>query len=237
MALLVAAGLGAGHGLLVTRLRLQPFVVTLCGLLVYRGVARGLTGDQTQGFGVGFESLRWLASGRWQVTSAFAVPAPCLILVVIAVLAGLFLTRTIWGRYLLAIGRNEEAARLSGIRTDRMTVLAYTLSSALAGLGGLLFVLDVNSAQASDFGNFYELYAIAGAVLGGCALRGGEGSILGVLLGATLMQTLRNAIRLSDLVPDQLEFAVIGVVILAGVSADELAKRWLASASSRGRRR
>ena len=100
--------------------------------------------------------------------------------------------------------------------------------AVVGGLGGLLFVLDVNSAQASDFGNFYELYAIAGAVLGGCALRGGEGSILGVLLGATLMQTLRNAIRLSDLVPDQLEFAVIGVVILGGVSADELVKRWMA---------
>lgn len=93
------------------------------------------------------------------------------------------------------------------------------------------FILDVNSAQPSDFGNFYELYAIAAAVLGGCSLRGGESSILGVIIGATLMQVLRNAIVLLD-IPTQLEFAIIGAVILAGVTTEELIRRAAKSVSS-----
>ena len=105
-----------------------------------------------------------------------------------------------------------------------MTVLAYVISSSLAGLGGLLFVLDVNSAQPVDFGNFYELYAIAAAVLGGCSLRGGEGAITGVIVGAALMQVLRNTITLVT-THNNIEFAIIGAVILCGVIADELVKR------------
>jgi len=149
---------------------------------------------------------------------------PALILLVVAVAAAVFLNLTVYGRYLLAVGRNEQAARYSGIQTDRIVVLAYVICAALAGLGGLLFVLDVNSAQPVDFGNFYELYAIAAAVLGGCSLRGGEGTIVGVLVGATLMQVLRNSINLLG-IPTQLEFAIIGAVILLGVVADELVRR------------
>jgi ribose transport system permease protein len=88
----------------------------------------------------------------------------------------------------------------------------------------MLFILEVNSGQPSDFGNFYELYAIAAAVLGGCSLRGGEGSILGVVIGAGLMLLLYNAINLLG-IPTTLEFAIIGIVILIGVIADELVKR------------
>jgi ribose transport system permease protein len=143
---------------------------------------------------------------------------------VVAIVAAVFLNRTIFGRYLLALGRNPQAATYSGIPTERMTVLAYVVSSGLAGLGGVLFVLDVNSAQPVDFGNFYELYAIAAAVLGGCSLRGGEGSIAGVLVGATLMQVLRNMITLVT-TRNNVEFAIIGAVILVGVIADEIARR------------
>ncbi len=89
----------------------------------------------------------------------------------------------------------------------------------------MLFVLDVNSAQPVDFGNFYELYAIAAAVLGGCSLRGGAGSIVGVLIGAALMRVLRNTITLVDWIPTHIEYAVIGIVILGGVTVDELLKR------------
>jgi ribose transport system permease protein len=135
-----------------------------------------------------------------------------------------FLNRTIYGRYLLALGRNEQAARYSGINTDAMTVLAYVICSLLAGFGGMLFIFDVNSAQPSDFGNFYELYAIAAAVLGGCSLRGGEGTIFGVVIGAAVMQVLRNSINMLQ-IPTQLEFAIIGAVILVGVIVDELVKR------------
>ena len=99
------------------------------------------------------------------------------------------------GRYLLALGRNEEAARYSGVPIERMKILAYIICSGTAGLGGILFALDVNSVQPAGQGNFYELYAIAAAVLGGCSLRGGEGSILGVIIGAAVMRVLYNAIN------------------------------------------
>jgi ribose transport system permease protein len=103
--------------------------------------------------------------------------------------------------------------------------LAYVISSTLAALGGMLFVLDINAAQPSDFGNFYELYAIAAAVLGGCSLRGGEGSILGLLIGSALMVVLNNMINLAHPQYQNVEFAIIGGVILAGVIADELVRR------------
>lgn len=148
-----------------------------------------------------------------------SVPAPALILFVLAVLAAIFLNRTIYGRYLLALGRNEEAARYSGINTQRMIVLSYVICSLAAGLGGVLFALEVNSVQPSGFGNFYELYAIAAAVLGGCSLRGGEGSVLGVVIGAAVMRVLYNAINNLG-ISTTLEFAIIGMVILIGAIAD-----------------
>ncbi len=225
----LSLAIGLFHGLLITKLKLPPFVVTLCGLLLYRGIARGFTNDQTVGFGAEFKTLRLLATGKIGIPfiPGFSIPAPWIFLIVVAIVAAVFLNRTIYGRYLLALGRNEEAARYSGINTDRMVILAYIISSALAGLGGLLFVLDVNSAQPVDFGNFYELYAIAAAVLGGCSLRGGEGTIVGVIVGAALMQVLRNMITLVTN-RNNIEFAIIGAVILLGVIADELVKRFAA---------
>jgi ribose transport system permease protein len=228
LALVISLLIGLAHGLLITKMKLQPFVVTLCGLLIYRGITRGFTNDQTAGFHGELKGLRWLANGEIPITDTFGLPVPCLILALVALVAGIFLNRTIYGRYLLALGNNEEAARFSGINTDRMTVLAYVICSFLAGLGGLLFVLDTNSAQPVDFGNFYELFAIAAAVLGGCSLRGGSGTIIGVIIGTALIQLLRNMITLVDEIPQNIEFAVIGAVILAGVIADEVAKRFIA---------
>ncbi len=152
------------------------------------------------------------------------VPAPFIVLMLMAFAASIFLNQTIYGRYLLALGNNEEAARFSGINTDRMILLAYVLCSLAAGLGGILFALDTNSIQPASHGNFYELYAIAAAVLGGCSLRGGEGTILGVVIGAAVMRVLYNSINLIG-IPSQLEFAIIGLVILLGVVADEMVKR------------
>jgi ribose transport system permease protein len=221
--------IGVIHGLLITKIRLQPFVVTLCGLLLYRGLARGLTGDQSQGFGVGFKSLREIATSRLPILgtseNVFHLPATTLILILIAIAAAVFLNKTIYGRYLLALGNNPDAARYSGINVDRMTLLAYVICATLAGLGGMLFVLDINAAQPSDFGNFYELYAIAAAVLGGCSLRGGEGSISGVVIGAAVMVVLSNAINLVHPDYQNIEFAIIGAVILLGVIVDELTRR------------
>lgn len=219
--------IGLAHGLLVTKLGLQPFVVTLCGLLIYRGIARGLTQDQSQGFGTAFKGLRSLATAKFPIfgEDGFRLPATTIIFLVIAIVAAVVLNRTVFGRYLLALGRNDQAARYSGINTDRMKLFAYVISSTLAALGGMLFVLDINAAQPSDFGNFYELYAIAAAVLGGCSLRGGEGSIFGLLVGSALMVVLSNMINLVHPRYQNIEFAIIGGVILAGVVADELVRR------------
>ena len=231
LVLAIAALLGLTHGLLITKLELPPFVVTLCGLLIYRGISRWLVDDQVQGFGDEYTgSLSLLASGKLMLGSdsqSFGIPLPFFIFVATAIVAAVFLNKTIWGRYMLALGRNEEAARYSGINTTRVTIVAYVVCTMTAALGGMLFALDSNSVSPSSFGNFFELYAIAAAVLGGCSLRGGEGSIFGVVIGTAVMQTLYNLIVLVK-ISDKLEFAIIGLVILAGVVADELFKRVVA---------
>ncbi len=222
--LVMSLVIGLAHGLLITKMRLQPFVVTLCGLLLYRGMARYITDDQSQGFGNSFDGLRQIAIGKLQVTGTFALPVSVFILAVIAVVGWVILDRTIWGRYLLALGRNETATRYSGINTDAMKILAYVICSLLAGVGGILFSLNLNSIQPSGLGEFYELYAIAAAVLVGCSLRGGEGTIIGFIIVTAVMRVLYNAINILG-IPTHLEFAIIGAVILAGVVADELVKR------------
>ena len=265
LVLLISIGIGLLHGLLVTKMAMQPFVVTLCGLLFYRGLTRVIAADKNVGFGPYHEGLKylangrpfalpvpfinWISKGRWsshQVDldgnavmdaagkpvaldffSWIDIPMPFFIMVGLAIIAAVFLNKTIYGRYLLALGRNEQAAQYSGINTDRMVILSYVICSGLSGLGGILFVLDLNSVQPATHGNFYELYAIAAAVLGGCSLRGGEGSILGVVIGAGVMRVLRNSINLLRL-PTHLEYVIIGAVILFGVMADEIVKRIVA---------
>lgn len=228
----IAVGLGLLHALLITKWNQQPFVVTLCGLMIYRGLARKFSNDQTLGgFGSEYaDSLGFLATGKWVLwqsesgTQTFGIPYVFFILIVVAVAAAVLLNLTIWGRYLLATGKNQEAAKYSGINTHRIIILAYVLCALLTGLGGILHGIDANSISPSSFGNFFELYAIAAAVLGGCSLRGGEGSILGVVIGTALMQTLNNSIVLLQ-IPKELEFVIIGGVILLGSVSDELIRR------------
>ncbi|MBC7800213.1 MAG: ABC transporter permease [Gemmatimonadaceae bacterium] len=215
----VAGGLvlGAAHGLLITRFQLQPFVVTLCGLLIYRGAARYYTGDNTLGFGygTGFETLSWLAAGR-----SWGVPNPFLILIAVSVCMAVLLHRSVFGRYLYAVGRNEEAVRHSGINVSAVVAGAYIVAGGLGGLSTVLLVFYTSSVSPSSFGNAYELYAIAAAVLGGCSLRGGEGSIVGIVLGTVLLQILQNLVNILG-IPSSLNFAVMGTVILVGVLADQ----------------
>jgi ribose transport system permease protein len=213
----IGVTLGAIHGFLVTRLKMQPFVVTLCGLLIYRGVARWYMNDATIGFGYGdeFATLSWLASGR-----TFGIPHTFITLVIVALVMAVVLHRSVYGRYLFAVGKNEEAARFSGINADLVAATAYIISGALAGLSAIFIAFYTNSVSPSAHGNFYELYAIAAAVLGGCSLRGGEGSILGIVLGTILLQILQNLVNLLG-IPSSLNFAVMGTVILIGVLADQ----------------
>jgi ABC-type xylose transport system permease subunit len=152
------------------------------------------------------------------------IQVPFFIMLAVAILAGVFLRQTIYGRYLFALGRNEEATRYSGVNTDRMIILAYVACAACAGLGGILFTLASNNVEPSGHGSFYELYAIAAAVLGGCSLRGGEGSVVGMILGAAIMRVLFNAPNMIG-VAQQLELFTMGIVILLGVITDEQIRR------------
>lgn len=222
--LIVIAGLilGALHGFLVTRMGLQPFIVTLCGLLIYRGIARFYTEDATAGFpfGVTYPALQWLTTGR-----TFGIPHSFIAFIIIAIVMGIVLHRSVFGRYLFAVGKNEEAARYSGIRTKRIISSAYIICGGLAGLAAVFLTLYTRSISPATHGNFYELYAIAAAVLGGCSLRGGEGSMLGIVLGTILLQVLQNLVNLLG-IPSSLNFAVIGAVILFGVLADQQIARY-----------
>ncbi len=214
--LAIAMSLSLLHGWLVTGVKIQPFIVTLCGLLVYRGLARFVTNDETKGFGSaeGFEGLRFLANGN-----LFGVPMPFVLLIVISLVVGIFLHRSVYGRYLFATGRNEEAARYSGVNTKLIVTMAYVSAGALTAISAIIFAFYTNSVSPAAHGNFYELYGIAAAVLGGCSLRGGEGSVAGILIGAALLQVLQNLVNLLG-IDSSLNFAVMGGVILIGVLAD-----------------
>ena len=223
----LAAVLGAVHGLLITRLRLQPFVVTLCGLLVYRGLARFIAEDETKGFGdaAGFLTLQRLMTG-----SFFGVPTPFVAMAVIGLVMWVVLHRSVYGRHLFATGRNEMASRFSGINVGRVIVSAYVILGVLTGISAIIFAFYTNSISPSSHGSFFELYGIAAAVLGGCSLRGGEGSIVGILLGTTLLQVLQNLVNLLG-IPSSLNFAVMGGVILVGVVGDQILQRRASHAS------
>ena len=223
--MLLSLGIGVLHGVLITKVGLPPFIVTLCGLLFYRSAARFITEDQSLGYGNKFDELREIAVGAVPIGGGYALPYPFFLMIGIAIIASILLNKTLYGRYLLALGNNEEAAKYSGINTDRIIIASYVISALMGGLGGILFSLDVNSVQPSGLGEVYELYAIAAAVLGGCSLRGGEGSILGVIIGTAVMRVLYNSINLLG-IPTHLEYGIIAVVILAGVIVDSLAHKF-----------
>jgi ribose transport system permease protein len=150
----------------------------------------------------------------------FGVPMPFVLLILISAVAWVVLHRSVYGRYLFATGRNAEASRYAGINTRRIITLAYVASGFLTAISGIIFAFYTNSVSPANHGNAYELYGIAAAVLGGCSLRGGEGSIVGILIGAALLQVLRNLVNLLG-IPSSLDFAVMGAVILIGVMADQ----------------
>jgi ribose transport system permease protein len=251
--IVVGAGMLMGwiHGTLVAKVGMQPFVVTLCALLIYRGSARYYTEDATVGFGfdASFPLLEWLTAGRTEIFRplarlvghdgpTIAVPHTLIALAAVTLVAGVLLHRSVLGRYLFAIGKNEEAARFSGIATARITVTAYMICCGLTAFNAILLAMYTRSISPAVHGNFYELYAIAAAVLGGFSLRGGEGSILGVVLGTILLQVLQNLVNLLG-IPSSLNFAVMGSVILIGVLADQQFARYRRRSlvhSARGRR-
>jgi ribose transport system permease protein len=219
--LALGALIGLVNGLLVTKLRVQAFVVTLCGLFIYRGAARWLAGGQNKGLGTDFETWKhWLAKGK----DLLGLPMALVIFLVLAAIAAVGLHLSVYGRYLFAVGSNEQAARYSGIAVDRYRISAYVICSTLAALFSVLFLMEENSVQPSSTGSFFELYAIAGAVLGGCSLRGGEGNVLGIIIGTAILWILPNFTKMWG-VPSELEYTVIGAALLVGALVDELLRR------------
>jgi ribose transport system permease protein len=215
--LIMGAGIGFIHGLFITKMKLPAFMVTLCGLFIYRGVARTIAANQSKGLADQFADLRDFLHAE----PVFGLPRFLIIFLVLAIAITVFLHCSVYGRYLFAIGSNERAVRYAGINADRYKTLAYVLCSMLAAFFGILFLMEHNSVRPSNDGNFTELYAIAGAVLGGCSLRGGEGTILGVIMGTSILVILPNLINMWG-VSSELEFIIIGGALLLGAILDEL---------------
>lgn len=228
---------GLAHGLLVTRMKLQAFLVTLCGLFIYRGIARyiskrtvGLSEIQKENPSMteSIDFLRYVLIGKDE-SSALVFPAQLLVMLILAVILGLILHKSVIGRYWYAIGYNESAARYSGIATDRYRILAFVISSTLASLGGILMLLDIRTADPNTAGTNWELFAITGAVLGGCSLRGGEGTAIGIVIGAAVLPLLQNAMSFWKIngkeIPDSVIPVVIGLTLLLGTIVDEFFRR------------
>jgi ribose transport system permease protein len=225
LAMLLVIGMtgleGAAHGMIVNRLRLQPFLVTLWGLFIYRGLAQWVTGGTAVGLGGVRRYLTW---ADWIFKGTLSgVPVILLVFFGLAALAAVFMHWSVYGRYLAAVGYNEQAARYAGVNVNRYKLLAYVLCSALAGLGGVVFLFEFETATPTNAGLGFELYAITGAVLGGCSLRGGEGTVLGMLLGAAVLPLLENLCNLNGL--NELQNAVIGFALMLGTITNELLRR------------
>jgi ribose/xylose/arabinose/galactoside ABC-type transport system permease subunit/ABC-type sugar transport system substrate-binding protein len=223
----LGTALGAVNGLVTTATKIPPFITTLGMMLVARSVAAVYSGSTPiSGLPQGFRRLSGTVAG-----------VPVFIVAVGALYAAghFVLTRTKLGRYAYAIGGNEQAAWLSGVRTARYKVALYALSGACAGMAAVLLTSRLNAASPLA-GEMYELYAIAAAVIGGTSLMGGEGRVAGTLIGALIMGTLRNGLNLLN-VPSSLEGVVVGTVLVAAVIVDRARHRTRPASSNVGWRR
>ena len=207
----VCAGLGIFHGLLVTLGRVPPFVVTLGSMLTARGAARWLS--EGRSIPELPASFVWIGGGK-----TLGVPHPIILMVVAYLIAHWLISRTVFGRYVYAIGGNPEAARLSGVPNRLVLTLTYTLCGALAGLGGVILASQLRAGD-PKFGNMYELEVIAAVVVGGTSLRGGQGKIFGTLIGAFIIAVIGNGMNLMGLDPD-LQLIVLGGVLTLAVLLD-----------------
>jgi ribose transport system permease protein len=215
-ALLVGVAAGLLNGALISFGRLPPFIATLGMMSVARGAALVFTeGRPVSGFD---ESFRWLATG-----SVGPIPAPVIVMVLVYAVAHIVLTRTTFGRYVYAIGGNEEATRLSGVAVRFHKTAIYCVAGLMSAVAAIVLTARLNSAQPIA-GMMYELDAIAATVIGGTSLMGGEGSLGGTLVGALIMGVLRNGLNLLG-VSSFVQQIVIGAVIVGAVLVDTLLKR------------
>lgn len=207
---------GLVNGMLVSFGRLPPFIVTLGMMSIARGAALVFTnGRPVSGFE---QSFRWMATGK-----LFFIPMPLVIMIIIYIISHLLLTRTKFGRYTYAIGGNEEATFLSGVNVRFNKTMVYALSGLTSAIAAIMLTARLNSAQPIA-GIMYELDAIAATVIGGTSLMGGEGTLLGTLIGALIMGVLRNGLNLLG-VSSFLQQIIIGMVIIIAVLFDTMIKK------------
>jgi len=232
VALAVALTIGAVQGLLITRLKLQPFIVTLGGMLAIRGVSQTISEGGTLSLS-GSPLLEFANGGYLKVGANALIPYPLVVFFGVIAVATYVLHFTVYGRYVYAIGGNRDAAEYSGINVARVEASTYLVSAGTAGVAGVCYASYIGQ-MSQQVGIAYELYAIAAAVLGGCSLRGGEGTVLGMVIGAGVMRVIDNGINMFqyhyvdvDKVPriwrlDQnWTFIIIGGVILVAVILDQ----------------
>ncbi len=212
-ALLAGALLGAINGFLVSYVRMQPMIATLAMMMVAWGTALVLADGKTISLR-SVEGYNQIAIGELIP----GVPNAVLILIGLAIIAGILMNKTAVGRYSLAIGSNEEATRISGVNTRRWKMLAYVIGGTFTGISGILMSSRLSAAQPT-LGQGYEMYAIAAAVIGGTSLRGGRASIFGAVIGAVTIQTIFNGLTVMG-VQDQWQKVVLGLVVLLAVFVD-----------------
>jgi ribose transport system permease protein len=208
---------GIWHGLFVTKLKIPPFIITLGTWLI----AKGLAAFITRGYPIVYPSESpFLFLGQGTV---LAIPVMFIILVVVATIILFILNYTSLGYRIYAVGGNIEAARLSGVNVDRVRIFCYAVSSFLAALTGTMLASRLGQGTPT-VGSAYELWAIAGAVIGGTSLMGGEGTVLGAILGAAIVGAMQNGMVLLN-VSSYLQDVILGVVLVVAVVYDTLRRR------------
>ncbi len=233
VALVAAVVVGVLQGLLITRLKLQPFIVTLGGMLLLRGVSQTIVEGGVISMG-NSPLLNLSSGGLLHLGRDPLIGWPTVIFLAVAGLGAYVLHYTVLGRYIYAIGGNRDAARYSGINVNRVELLTYVISAGTAGIAGICYAAYIGQ-MSQQVGVSYELYAIAAAVLGGCSLRGGEGTIFGILIGTAIMRVIDNGINMFQIPytdPDGIAriwrlnpnwtFIIVGAVILVAVILDQV---------------
>jgi len=222
--ILAGATAGFANGTMIAKMKIPPFVATLGMLYIAKGLALVISGLKPIYFTDTPEFSDFaMGSVLGRIIPGFDIPNAVLIFFFAAILASFILNRTILGRYTYALGSNEEATRLSGVNVDAWKMAVYTLAGAFAGLGGVIMASRLNSAQPA-LGAGYELDAIAAVVIGGTSLSGGEGTILGTVIGAFIISTLTNGLRILS-VPQEWQIVVTGAILILAVFADQLRRR------------
>lgn len=217
----VGAFIGFVNGILITALRLPPFIATLATMKATQGLALIVTPNMAPINFTGTKAEGWTKIAQGNLIPNF--PNGALWLIFAAIIAAIILNKTIIGRYTFAIGSNEEATKLSGVKVNRWLILIYTICGAYVGLAAIILIARLGAAQ-PDLGLGYELEAIAAVIIGGTSLLGGKGTISGTMIGALIMAVLVNGLRILQ-IQQEWQYVVVGVVIIIAVFGDNVRRR------------